>query len=162
MVNPSTDDYHGHSFDKHYSFSLDRQSLWSLLWHTVTMVIPLTNNYYGHPLKRLSGWSLSPPHPHLTYPLTTRVVGAPQIISQTDFFFLSLSMFLFSTALWDLAIPWCCLPKSFSVCLQDGFGLTWWTGDMFSSIAVWTSLRWPGGLRVFRLTAGSWHWLPRW
>ena len=37
--------------------------------------------------------------PHLIYPLTLRVVGAPQMISQP----VSSIFFLFSTALWDFA-----------------------------------------------------------
>ena len=51
---------------------------------------------------------------------------------------------LFSTAFWDLrtpglSLPWCCLLTFSSVCLvffpfhcalRDGFGQTWWTGNM--------------------------------
>ena len=75
------------------------------------------------------------------YPLTARVVGAPQIISQ-----LVSSIFPCSplpSGNWrtpGLSIPWCSLPTSSSVCLvflppfhcalQDGFGQTWWTEDM--------------------------------
>ena len=36
----------------------------------------------------------------------------------------------------------------FYCALQDGFGQSWWTGDM--SIAVCVSLQWSGGLRVVR------------
>ena len=68
----------------------------------------------------------------------------------TDDFATSFLQFsLFSTALWDLAncspvlsIPWCCdavfppLPLSalssspFHCALKDGFGQTWWTGNV--------------------------------
>ena len=74
----------------------------------------------------------------IIYSLTARVVGAPQMISQPDS-----SIFLCSplpSETWrtpGLSIPWCCLPISCSICLvffplslclQDGFGQTWWTG----------------------------------
>ena len=77
----------------------------------------------------------------IIYPLTARVVGAPQMISQPVF----LRFSLFSTALWDLLnskpvhslklsshLFLCLLLSSspFHCALQDGFGQTWWTGDM--------------------------------
>ena len=76
---------------------------------------------------------------HLIYPLTERVVGAPQMI------LLPVSSIFSSSPLPSGTcrtpgppISWCCLPASFSVlssspfycALQDGFGQTWWTGDM--------------------------------
>ena len=76
----------------------------------------------------------------IIYPLTARVAGAPQMIPQSVS-----SIFLCSlmpSGTWrtpGLSIPWCCLPTSSSVCLvflplslclQDGFGQIWWTGDM--------------------------------
>ena len=76
----------------------------------------------------------------LIYPLTTRVVRAPQMISQPVSSIFPCSPLPSGT--WrtpGLSIPWCCLPTSSSVCLiffpfhcalQDGFPQTWWTGDM--------------------------------
>ena len=55
---------------------------------------------------------------HLIYPLTARVVGAPQMISQLVFFIYPctpLPSVTWRTA--GLSIPWCCLPTSSSVCL---------------------------------------------
>ena len=40
--------------------------------------------------------------------------------------------------------------------LKDGFGQTWWAGDMT------IPLQWSRGHRVVRLPSGSWHGLPRW
>ena len=60
-----------------------------------------------------------------------------------------------------LSIPWCCLPTTFSDCFiffpfhcafQDGFGQTWWTGDMTIPC---------GMVRKVPLPAGSLHRLPR-
>ena len=77
---------------------------------------------------------------HLIYPLTARVVGAPQMISQPVSSIFPCSPLPSGT--WRtpvLSIPWCCLPTASSVglvffpfhcALQDGFGQTWWTGDM--------------------------------
>ena len=117
------------------------------------------------------------PYPHLIiiiHPLTARVAGAPQMISQPVS-----SISLFSTALWDLAnsrsvhsmilsshLFFClpCLLLSFTVpCkmvlprpdvqeykpLQD------------HTAAICVSLRW-SGLHVVQLPAGSWHGLSRW
>ena len=83
---------------------------------------------------------------------------------------------LFSTALWDLANSrpvhslmlsshlFLCLP-----CLLFPFTVPCkmvLTGPMdgkhVHTTAVCVSLRWSGGVRVVRLPAGSWHWLPRW
>ena len=75
------------------------------------------------------------------YPLNEGVVGAPQMTSQP----VSSIFSLFSAAIWDLANSrpvhslmlsshlFFCLPLSsvpFHCTLQDGFGQTWWTGDM--------------------------------
>ena len=76
----------------------------------------------------------------IIYPLTARVVGAPQMISQAVSSIFPCSP-LSSGTWWtpSLSIPWCCLPTSSSVCLvlfrlycalQDGFGQTWWTGEI--------------------------------
>ena len=93
---------------------------------------------------------------HLTYPLTTRVVGAPHIISQPVSSILTCSSRPSET--WRtlfLSISWCCLFTSssdsrpvhslmlashlflsalssspFHCALQDGFGQTWLTRDM--------------------------------
>ena len=73
-------------------------------------------------------------------PLTARVVGAPQMILQPVFSIFPCSPLPSGTCRTPgLSIPWCCLPTSSSVCLsssrfhcalQDGFGQTWWTGNM--------------------------------
>ena len=54
----------------------------------------------------------------LIYPLTARIIGAPQIISQSVSSILPCSP-LPSGTWWTagLSIPWCCLPTSPSVCL---------------------------------------------
>ena len=76
----------------------------------------------------------------IIYPLIARVIGAPQMISLPVSSIFPCYPLLSGT--WrtpGLSIPWCCLPTSSSVCmssspfhcaLQDGFGQTWWTGDM--------------------------------
>ena len=121
---------------------------------------------------------------HLIYPLTVRVVGAPQMTSQP------VSPFsLFSTALWDLAnsrpvhslmlsshlflcLP-CLLPPftvlckmvlarpdkretvyTTSVCVSD-------KRETVYTTSVCVSLRWSGGNRVVRLPPGFLHGLPR-
>ena len=105
-------------------------------------------------------------------PLTMRVVGAPQIISQpvSSIFLISL---LPSGTWWTpgLSIPLCCLPTSSSVC-PVFFALSlclakWFSPDLMNgrhvhTTAVCVSLRCPVGLRVIRLPVGSWHGLPRW
>ena len=107
----------------------------------------------------------------IIYPLTTRVVGAPQMSSQAV-----ASIFPCSpqpSGTWQtqgLSIPWCYLPTSSSVCLVF-FPLSlclarWFWPDLMNrnhdhTTAVCVSLRW-SGLCVFRLPAGSWHGLPRW
>ena len=54
----------------------------------------------------------------IIYPLTARVVGAPQIISQPVFSILPCSPLPSGTCRTpDLFIPWCCLPTFSSVCL---------------------------------------------
>ena len=79
---------------------------------------------------------------HLIYPLTVKVAGAraPQMISQPVSSIFPCSPLPPGT--WrtpGLSIPWWCLPPSSSVCLvffplslcwQEGFGQTLWTGDM--------------------------------
>ena len=104
-------------------------------------------------------------------PLTARVVGAPQLILQPFFSIFSCSPLPSGT--WrtpGLSIPWCCLFTSSSVCLVF-FPLSlclarWFWPDLMNgrhdhTTAVCVSLR-RSGLRVVRVSAGSWHWLPRW
>ena len=94
----------------------------------------------------------------IIYPLTAKVVGAPQMISQPVF-----SIFLCSplpTGTWwtpGLSIPWCCFPTSSSVCLFF-FPLSLYLGRWFwpdlmkgryvHTTAVCVSLRWSGGVCV--------------
>ena len=55
---------------------------------------------------------------HLIYPLTARVVGAPQMISQPVSSIYPCSPLPSGTSRTPgLSIPWCCLPSSSSVCL---------------------------------------------
>ena len=82
--------------------------------------------------------------PHLIYPLTARVVGAPQMISQpisSNFPVLYCPLVLgklqacpFPHVVFPpLTLP--ALPSSpFHCALQDGFGQTWSTGDMTISL----------------------------
>ena len=108
----------------------------------------------------------------IIYPLTARVAGAPQMISQTVS-----SIFLCSplpSGSWQtpgLSTPWCCLPTSSSVCLVfvplSVCLARWFCPDLRNgrhdhTTAVCVSLRWSGGIRVVRLPARSWHGLPRW
>ena len=108
----------------------------------------------------------------IIYPVTARVVGAPQMISQPVFCIFP----LFSTALRDLAnsrpvhylmlsshrffcLP--CLPPPFNVpckmVLAGPDGLR-----RVHTTSVCVSLRWSGGLRLVGLPAGSCHGLRRW
>ena len=104
-------------------------------------------------------------------PLTTEVIGAPQMILKPVF-----SVFLCSplpSGTWrtpGLSIP-LCLPTSSSVCLvflplslclARGLWPDLMNGRHVHTTAVCISLRWSGGLCVVRLPAGSWHRLPRW
>ena len=102
--------------------------------------------------------SLSPKP--FTYPLTVRVVGAPQMTSQL------VSSIPFCSPLpsgtwWTpgLSIPWFCLPTSFPVCLvffhllpclARWFWLDLMNGRHDHTTAVSVSLRWSGGLGVVR------------
>ena len=73
-------------------------------------------------------------------PLTARVVGAPQIILNSFFSIFPCSPLPSGTCRTPgLSIPWCCFPplplsalssSPFHCALQDGFGQTWWTGNM--------------------------------
>ena len=106
--------------------SMSQVSLVSL-WHVCSTLsdpcLPITPAVSSH---------------HLTYPLTTRVVGAPQMISlPVSSIFLCSSL---PSGIWQspgLSIPWCCLPASsfflllcalsssfFHCTLQYGFGQT--------------------------------------
>ena len=95
----------------------------------------------------------------LIYPLTARVVGAPQMISQPVSSIFACSHLPSGT--WRTpghSIPWSCLPTSSSVCLVF-FPLSlclarWFWPDLMNrrhdnTTAVWVSLQ-------------SWHGLPRW
>ena len=74
----------------------------------------------------------------IIYPLTAKVVGAQQMISQpVSSIFPCSPLPSGACRIPGLSISWCCLPASSSVCLvffppplKDGFGQTWWTGDM--------------------------------
>ena len=95
---------------------------------------------------------------HLIYPLTTRVVRAPQMISQPVSSIFPCSPLPSGT--WrntGLSIPWCCLPTSSSVCLvffplslclAIWFWLDPMNGRHDHTTAVCVSLQWPGGLCV--------------
>ena len=107
----------------------------------------------------------------IIYPLTARVAGAPQMISQPVFSIFPCSPLPSGTCRTPgLSIPLCCLPTSSSVCLVF-FPLSlclarWFWPDLMNlrhdhTTAVCDSLR-SSGLRVNRLPAGSWHGLPRW
>ena len=108
----------------------------------------------------------------IIFPLTSRVVWAPQMISQPVS-----SIFLYSPLLSGtrrtpgLSIPWCCFPTCSSVCLfffplslclARRFLPDLMNGKDDHTTAVCVSLQWSGDLRVIRLPAGSWHGLPRW
>ena len=89
----------------------------------------------------------------IIYPSTMRVVWAPQVISQPLSSIFPCSPLSSGTLRTPgLSIPWCCLPTSslsgtfspFHHALQDGFGQTWWTGDMTIPLQF-VSLRWSGG-----------------
>ena len=111
-------------------------------------------------------------HHHLIYPLTTRVVRAPQMTSQPVSSILPCSPLL--SGIWrtpGLSIPWCCLPTTSSIflvffplslCLARLFWPDLMNGRHDHATAVCISLRWSGGLPVVRLPAGSWHGLPHW
>ena len=100
------------------------------------------------------------PRSHLIYPLTTRVVGTPRMISQPVSSIFPCSPLPSET--WrtpSLSIRWYCLPTSFSVCLvfsppplSLGFARWFWpdlmNGRRDHTTAVCASLWWPGGLRV--------------
>ena len=109
-------------------------------------------------------------HHHHIYPLTARVVGAPQMISQPVSSIFPCSALPCGT--WwtpGLSIPWCCLPTSSCVCLVF-FPLSrclarWFWPDLMNgrcdhTTAVCVSLQRSGGLCVVWLPAGSWHRLP--
>ena len=107
----------------------------------------------------------------IIYPLTARVVGAPQVISQPVSSICPCSPL--PSGSWRTpgqSIPCCRLPTAFSICLvffplSQCLARWFWTdlmnGRHVYTTAVCASLRWPGGLRVVRLPAGSWHGLPR-
>ena len=108
---------------------------------------------------------------HFIYPLTAKVVGAPQMISQPVFLHFS----MFSTALWDLPntrpvhflmlsshlllCPLVFVPLS--LCLARWFWPDLMNGGHDHTTAVCVSLP-RSGLRVVPLPAGSWPGLPRW
>ena len=159
-------------------FGLAKKPSWcSYSWLGVTVQITVCNSI---PLSsiplcfvQLSSFPLSCiPLIIIIYPLTARAVGAPQMFSQPVSSVSPCSPLHSGT--WrspGLFIPWCCLPISSSVCLVF-FPLLLWLAKWFwpdlmngkydHIAAMCVSLPWSGGLRVVRLPAGSWHWLPRW
>ena len=99
----------------------------------------------------------SPPH-HI-YPLTARVIGAPQMTSQP----ISSIFCLFSTVLRDMAnfrlvyslmlsshLFFCLVFFSLSLCLARWFWPDLMKGRHVHTTAVCVSLRWSGCLRVVR------------
>ena len=76
----------------------------------------------------------------ITNSLTTRIVGAPQMILQPV----------------SSIFPVLHCPLRLANSRPDLIN-----GRHDHTTAVCLSLRWPGGLRVVRLPAGSWHRLPR-
>ena len=109
---------------------------------------------------------------HLIYPLTMRVVGAPQMILQPVFsIFLvlycplglgELQACLIPDVVFTNLLPFASSSFSLSLCLAKWFLPNLMNGGHDRTTAVCVSLRWSGGLRVVRLPAGSWHGLPRW
>ena len=104
----------------------------------------------------------------IIYPLTARVVGAPQMVSQpVSSIFLCSSL---PSGTWQtpgLSIPWWCLPTSSSVylvlfplslCLARWFSPDLMNGKHDHTTAICVSLR-SSGLRVVQLPAGSWRGL---
>ena len=111
-------------------------------------------------------------HHHLIiYPLTTRVVGAPQMISQPFFSgFLCSPLPSGTCRTPGLSIPLCCLPTSscvclvffhLSLCLARGVWPSLMNGRYDHTTVVCVSLGWSGCLRVVQLPTGSWHGLFR-
>ena len=108
----------------------------------------------------------------LIYPLTARVVGAPQMISKPVSSIFPCSPLPSGTLRTPgLFIPWCCLSTfstvclvlfPLSLCLARRFWPDLMNGRHDHTTAVCVSLQWSGGLRVVRLPSGSWHGLPRW
>ena len=110
-------------------------------------------------------YDLSPFVIIIMYSLTARVVGAPQMISQPVSSIFPCSPLPSGT--WrtpGLSIPWCCLPTSSSVwlvffplslCLARWVWTDLMSGRHDHTTAICVSLRWPGGLRVVRLPAGT-------
>ena len=111
---------------------------------------------------------------HITYPLTARVVGAPQTTSQS----VSSIFSLFFIALCDFGnIQACLVPYvvirstsfsislfffSLSLCLASWFWPDLMCGRHVHTTLVCVSLQWSGSIRVVLLPAGSWHGLSRW
>ena len=146
----------------------------------VQLEIFIYSQYFGMELghlreRMISNSVLGMPTPvssHLVYPLTARIILAPQMISQPVS-----SIFPCSpppSGTWQtpgLFIPWCCLPTSSFVCLvffllSLHFARWFWpdlmNGRRDHTTTVCVSLQWSEGLHVVRLPAGSWHKLPRW
>ena len=105
----------------------------------------------------------------IIYPLTTKVIGAPQMTLQPVSSNFPCSPLPSGTWLnQGLSIPWCCLPTSSSVChvfFPLSLCLTRWVWpDLMNrrhdhTTAVCVSLQWSGGLYVVWSPAGSWHGL---
>ena len=138
----------------------------------------LQNHPSGHLGRQATPWSTEKMLDYLSlslsliYPLTAKVIGAPQMISQTVSSIFPCRPLPSGT--WrtpGLSILWRCLPTSSSVCLVfSSLSLClarWFWPDLMNgrhdhTAAVCVCLRWSGGLRVVRLPAGPWHGLPRW
>ena len=94
----------------------------------------------------------------IVYPLTARVIGAPQMTLQPVFSIYPCSPL--PSGIWrtpGLSIPWCCLPTSSSVCLVL-YPLSLRLADLMNgwhdhTTTVCVSLWWSGGLFVVRLPA---------
>ena len=108
----------------------------------------------------------------IIYPLTTKVVGAPQMILQPVFSIFPCSPLPSGTCRTPgLSVPWGCLPTSSFVCLVF-FPLSlclarWFWPDLMNgkhdhTTAVWIFLRSSGDLHVVQLPAVSFNGLPRW
>ena len=108
----------------------------------------------------------------IIYPLTKRVVGAPQMILQPVFSIFFRSPLPSGTCRTpSLSISWCCLLTSsfvrlvffpLSLCLAGWLWPDLMNGKHDHTTAVCVFLRSSGDLHVVQLPAGSWHGLPRW
>ena len=99
--------------------------------------------------------------------LTTKVVGAPQMILQpVSSFFPVLHCPLGLAELQACPFPdvvySVCLVFPLSLCLARWFWPHLMNGRCDNTTSVCISLQWSGGLHVVQLPAGSWHRFPHW